>query len=72
MKEKIEGLTDEEFSKAVKATIAIKKQVDVNLHDVKARMYMEIILHEYMFDRQQREIEMLEEMIADESKIHIK
>jgi secreted Zn-dependent insulinase-like peptidase len=64
-----ENLSDDEFKKGVHALLSIKKQVDVNLTDVRARMYGEVVGHTYNFERQQQSIEILESMIKDQESI---
>lgn len=67
MKVKCDTLSDEDFTKGVNALLSNKKQVDMNIHDVKARMHNEILLHRHDFDRKQQEIDLLEEMLMPEN-----
>lgn len=64
-----ESLADEDFIKAVKALLSSCRQVDLNLNDVRTRMYGEIVVHEYNFERREKTIEILEDMIKDKESI---
>jgi hypothetical protein len=62
-----ENLTDDEFIKAVTGLLSIKKQVDMNLSELKNRMHCEIIFHDYIFDRKNIDIKHLENMLLPEN-----
>jgi secreted Zn-dependent insulinase-like peptidase len=69
MKQKTDDLSDEDCKKSVNSILSIKRQVDMNLCDVKNRMHGEIVTHEYNFDRKEKSIRILETMISDQEHI---
>jgi secreted Zn-dependent insulinase-like peptidase len=69
MKAQSDNLSDEDFKKGVTAVLATKRQVDMNLDSVRSRMYSDVVTHNYMFDRKEREIKILEDMISDQEHI---
>merc|ERR1719150_772214 len=66
IKEKLEPLSDEEFNLAIMTLIKKKSQADVKLSDEFYRNWSEITTREYIFDRKQREIQMLKECDKNE------
>ena len=66
IKEKLETLSDEEFNLAIMTLIKKKCQADVKLSDEFYRNWSEITTREYIFDRRQREIQMLKECDKNE------
>lgn len=69
MKTKTDALSDEDCRKSVNSILAVKRQVDMNLWDVKNRMHGEIVTHEYNFDRKEKSIKILETMISDQENL---
>lgn len=57
------------LNKAVNTMLSTSRQPDLNLNDVRARMYGEIVVHEYHFDRREKYIEIYEDMIKDKESI---
>ena len=58
--DKLKKLTDEEFETVVKTLIKKRTEVDVNLHQEFWRNWNEIVDQEYLFDRRDKEIKILE------------
>ena len=58
--DKLKNLTDEDFKTAIKTLIKERSEVDVTLHDEFWRNWNEIENHDYLFDRREKEIKLLE------------
>ena len=56
----IKNLTDDEFNEVITTLIKQKSQADVTLHEEFTRYWNEITNSEYLFDRNQQEIKLLE------------
>lgn len=66
IKEYWQNITNEEFKKGINSLLSYKRTPDINLIEVQTSNFTEICNHEYMFDRREREIEILEKMIEDD------
>ena len=58
--DQLKNLTDEEFKTAIKTLIKKRSEVDTTLADEFWRNWDEIENHEYLFDRREKEIKLLE------------
>ena len=56
----LKNLTDDEFNEVITTLIKQKSQADVTLHEEFTRYWNEITNSEYLFDRNQQEIKLLE------------
>ena len=56
----LKNLTDDEFDEVITTLIKQKSQADVTLHEEFSRYWNEITNSEYLFDRNQQEIKLLE------------
>merc|ERR1719273_678237 len=59
--DKLKNLSDEEFNEIITTLIKMKSQADVTLLEEVNRNWSEINRNEYLFDRQQQEIKLLEQ-----------
>ena len=58
--DKLKNLTDDEFDEVITTLIKQKSQADVTLHEEFSRYWNEITNSEYLFERNQHEIKLLE------------
>lgn len=64
--EKVKVLSDEEFKTNVDSVLVKITEKDYNLTKHNIRMWEEISTHKYLFDRQEKEIEVLKTLTKEE------
>ena len=70
LREKLKALTDDELEVQKQAVITKLAVKDINLGSENGRLWGEIATHEYLFDRQDREIEIVKNITKDEFQAH--
>ena len=70
MKERVAQLNEEEFKTQVEAVAVKVGEKDYNLSGEHGRHWSEIASHKYIFDRQQRELDLLKSLTLQEFKDH--
>ena len=68
MRERVQKMTNEEFSVQVEAVAVKLGEKDYNLNSEHARYWGEIAVHKYMFDRQEKQMELLRTLTVEEFK----
>lgn len=69
-REKIKAVTEEEFEVQKQAVITKLAEKDINLARENGRYFNEIATHEYLFDRQDVEVETVKSITLNEFKSH--
>lgn len=67
---KVAALTEEAFKTQVNAVLIGLKEKDKNMSEEFARMHGEIVTHKYNFDRQDENIELVQQLTLGEFKAH--
>lgn len=62
IKDKVKTITDEEFEVQKSAVATKLAEKDLNLGQEAARLWSEISTHSYLFERQEKELEVLKEI----------
>lgn len=65
-REKVKEISDEEFKTQVESVMVSLAEKDYNLSREHSRFWDEIAVHKYMFDRQEKEIEILKTVTKEE------
>jgi len=62
------GLNNEVFITTAKGVLISKKEIDASMRHRFVRLLLEVSTHWYVFDRNEKEAQILEEWIAKEDK----
>jgi len=69
-REKIKTITDEQLEVQKQAVLTKLSEKDINLQRENGRYWNEIATHEYVFDRQDKEIEVVKSITKEEFLAH--